>query len=419
LSTGSWLGDWLQSEGIPSTSQLDRALKDMEVRKRLWSAAAEVPYTTVPLPQLTGPAILAGKAIDLSGELDCCLAWDCRQRDIDSLFSKVWHYFDNIVLVGPSAANIRQAIEDDNEDWALLKTRADAQLLFYLRDVGAEEMVLFREKPPACLEHMAEHARSVGIGNVDDLIETEARRLASGARIKVQPHDDHLDYSLNHDLLEHRRWGAVPLTEDEREVELAACRDVAADFAAHLTSDMRAACALRLPLGAVVNIHGDMLARIQGGILAEDVAFNLEFPVLRGISPRDLLILRQDEHESFEVFRNALRKAIEERIARTKDPQAVISEIQRDLIAPALADISLRLRRAEESLNSKHRINIALGVISVACGLLGDPSLAVAFTAATAVGAATVESKAIDDKRAIALSEMYFLWKAKEMSNRH
>ena len=163
FTTDTWFTEWIQSEGITSPTEVDLALRDGNVRTRLWDAATDVPYATRSLPASTDTSVLAGAAMDLSGQLDCCLAWECRQRDIDRLFSKVWHYFDRVVIVGPSAYVIRSAHESGNEDWAIAKVKADAQLLFYLRDAGAESMMVFREKPPACVDHITDRAESVGI----------------------------------------------------------------------------------------------------------------------------------------------------------------------------------------------------------------------------------------------------------------
>jgi hypothetical protein len=412
----NWLRDWMQSENVASLKQLDRALKDDRARKRLWDLAEQVPYTTEPLPPLTGPTVLAGTGMDLSGRLDSCFGSNCRQHDIERLFSKVWHYFDHIVIVGPSAQAARENLRNDMEDRALLKVRADAQLLLYLSDVGAEDMVFFREKPPACIqEHFKKHARNVGIRSVNKLVEIEAMRLLPNAHIIVEEHDGHWDYALTHEDLEHKRWGAVPKLQGGDDIRLAVCRDVATSFAAYLTSDIRTARSLRVPLGSSARIHGHMLSRIRTGLMpatAGNVAFDLDLPVLHGVSPKDLLALRRDEHESFEKFRTNLRRAVEERLAYSSDVQRVESEIQQDLINPALNEISLRLRKAEEAFQRKNRINISLAVLSIACGLLGEVGLATVFAAATTASAVAAEAKIIEERRDIALEEMYFLWKA-------
>ena len=99
------------------------------------------------------------------------------------------------------------------------------------------------------------------------------------------------------------------------------------------------------------------------------------------------------------------------------DAENVALEIRRDVIDPALNDISLRLRRAEESLRTKHLVSIGLSSLSIACGLLGDASLAAGLFAAAVAGAGVIENKGIEDRKEVSLSDMYFLWKASQLGN--
>jgi hypothetical protein len=82
-----WLYDWIDTFEITDLSQARNLLKDAGLRKDLQKRAAEVPFTIEEIPQDDGPSIVAGQAIDLSGQLDC-LHWDCLRKQVDKLFSR-------------------------------------------------------------------------------------------------------------------------------------------------------------------------------------------------------------------------------------------------------------------------------------------------------------------------------------------
>src|SRR6266516_2514703 len=97
-----WLYDWIDTFEIRESGHAEKFIKDAGLRKDLQKRAAEVPFTVEAIQPSDAPTIVAGQAIDLSGQLDC-LHWDCVKKQVDKLFSNVWHYFDRIVVVGPSA----------------------------------------------------------------------------------------------------------------------------------------------------------------------------------------------------------------------------------------------------------------------------------------------------------------------------
>jgi hypothetical protein len=147
-----------------------------------------------------------------------------------------------------------------------------------------------------------------------------------------------------------------------------------------------------------------------------DVAFHLSLPILEGIEPELLLRIRHDEHDHFEAFRTKLRLAIKERLERTDEPDAadVALEIRRDVIDPALNDIERRLKAARKLMQRKARLNLGLGSLVTSCGVLtANPIITGAGVAAMIGTSVTAGNKYLEEKRDIALSDMYFLWHTK------
>jgi hypothetical protein len=316
--------------------------------------AASEPYTTEQLPTSDDEGtILAGRAIDLSGSLDC-LGWECIQKNVDELFNRIWHYFDRIVVVGASAHQIPQEFE--SEARVPLHLPAYIRLLLYLREIGAERFLLFRQKPPACTEHLKQHLAEVGIQNLENDAESVVPSLASEGIIKTSIHDSHIHYAFSHPEFEHTVWGSVS-NDIEGDLSEAVARSVVRRYLAALVSDLRTARMLNCPLGSSVRFHERLLAENKPIFGADDVAFSLELPIVQGLDLRTLLKLRTDERPAFDRFRRALATAIKEKLSTDgqSDPRRIAKEIRKDVLEPALSEIELRLRATADSLRKKDR----------------------------------------------------------------
>jgi hypothetical protein len=71
-----WLYEWLDNLGVGSYRQAEKVLRDPVALADLRERAALVSHRTDSLDANGSPTIVAGRGIDLSGDLDC-LAWDC------------------------------------------------------------------------------------------------------------------------------------------------------------------------------------------------------------------------------------------------------------------------------------------------------------------------------------------------------
>jgi hypothetical protein len=388
------------------------ALADLRER----AASASVPHSAEKLPLCDGPTLVAGRAIDLSGHLDC-LDWDCVQKQVEVLFNHVWHYFDRVVVVGPSPHEISSSLNNHEMPIHLLTY---IRLLLYLREIGAQELLLFRQKRPPCQLHLMQHLREVGIESLEEQTESLVPRLADEAKIQVAPHDGHTDYAFSHPQFEHTVWDAVA-PGAESDLRGAIARAVVRKYLAALASDLHAARTLSCPLGSTIRFHGCLMTGGGAGSPTDQVAFELELPVVKGLDLRTLLKIRRDEKLSFERFRRALVTAIKDRLATGVhvDAKKIAREICKDVLEPALAEIESRLKGTTKSLRGKGAATLAISSIPAIYGLHSASPLLIAAGLTPAVNSLTnAVHRYIEERRDVALSDMFFLWQAQRHAER-
>jgi hypothetical protein len=102
MSNQHWLLQWLDSYAVTSPRQADELLNRPHALSILREEVEAIRYHAPMINDQRGHSIVAGSEIDLSGELSCS-NWECIKRQVDTLFSSVWHYFDRIIVAGPSA----------------------------------------------------------------------------------------------------------------------------------------------------------------------------------------------------------------------------------------------------------------------------------------------------------------------------
>lgn len=413
-----WLYDWIDTFEITDFSQAEKLIKNAGLRKDLQKRAADVPFTVDKISLRDAPNIVAGQAIDLSAELDC-FHWDCLKQQVDNLFNRVWHYFDRVVVVGPSAHRFSRLLDQDVRPEVVERLITYVRLLLYIRKIGAESLFVFRQKRPPCEVHFEDHMREVGLDPELMLANHLVEQLANRAEISAEPHEGHLDYTFNHPEFEHTVWGGVEKDAAKTDVQLrhAVTISVLKKYLSSLASDIHSSRVLNSPLGSTVYLHGQLLKIIKAGLNEADVAFEVRLPVLQGVQPEVLLKLRQDEQPYFERFRQSLRLAIKERLDHrgSGDATKIADEIRRDLLNPALNDIELRLETAKATLTKKIGVSVTLGALVTSCGLLTANPFLVAAGATPAVGyTIAAGQKFIEETRDIALSDMYFLWQAQQ-----
>jgi len=416
-----WLYRWIDEYGVESAEDLDALLRPNSAAvARLSEMVAAEEWTALPPYEGSQPAIVAGLGIDLSGDLEC---WhhECQIRQVDKLFGRVLHYFGEIVVAGPPAHEFVESLDGGSDEDTLRKIGEHARALLYLRAAGAEDMVSFVQKPPACEVHYRQHAEEAGISELMARAGEWVDHLEAGGRVgALDAHEDHWHYRFDHPDMEHTVWGTLVLPGGRTEATIRdVCEAVFGRYSAHLVSDLSAAKQLGLPLGAGVHMHEDALSGWSRSRTIEDVAFHLQLPVLDELPIADIVRVRQDEMEFFHNFRHALSIAIEDRLSADASSQAVAGEIGRDVIEPELARIAARLRAAETTFKRKAGASVAVGALATTVGVvIGAPLVVVAGAAAVGTSL-TAAHKYFDDKESVELSDMYFLWRLEEVAAGH
>lgn len=413
--TKYWLREWMDAHGINDLAAAEQALQDTRRRADLFERARGGDDTTAPIVGDSETTVLAGRVIDLSGELDV-YAWDFLKRRVDELFSRVWHYFDRIVVVGVQAQYFTHEWHEPGElnRRILLYVR----LILYLRSIGAEGMLLFRRKPHVDEEELDASNAPAPLLTPEAERDFLIRLTAFDRIVHLRPHGNHFHYQYNWERLDHSVWGAAwgeleKLTQEQVAERVAQC--VLRRFAAHLESDVSASRQLGCALGVTLPFHCDIAELVApASPSASQVAFDLDLPVLSGVHPADLLALRRDEHDAFVAFRAALRRAMTERLdaAEHRSTHDVAREIQRDVIEPAIGEIRRRLAAAERALARKASLRIALGGLATSCGLIAGIPLLTATGVGTVLTALGPLDTFSDERKQVAVSEMYFAWRA-------
>jgi len=192
------------------------------------------------------------------------------------------------------------------------------------------------------------------------------------------------------------------------------------DYLLGWAGDLYLSRELSLPVG-ISNPLQSRVLHLSGPRQAEgEIVFKLQLPVINGLAPKDLLAIRESEHDAFEAFRSSLRMAIRERLSvGGSEPSNVAQEISQDVIQPALNNIERRLASAQSVLSRKHGLTSTLTAFGAVCGFMGHIELAGALFVASAVSAVDSEKKMVEDKATIESSDMYWLWKVKHEGHKN
>jgi hypothetical protein len=408
-----WLFDWIDAHGIKKSRQLEILLRDAGARADLVRRATN-PYSDGAETLGTQDAtIIAGRPLDLSGQLDC-MHWLCIKKQLDNLFTHVLHYFDHIVVAAADARLVEACDRSQPNPLAIESLLGHIRILLYIREIGAEELFVFRPKPHFCELHMAESLKESGM---TDTIAQKIQDLTRDARVTVNIHDNYIDYTFTHPAFDHDIHGLITGKRDvsDSDLEQRVVKDILMNYLAAISSDMAAAKLWNAPL-ATTRYHWGLLDWTTRSHVRDEIAFHLDLPILHQISPKDLLKLRRDHHEHFEKFRQSLRNAIRARVqtAENSRSEEIAREIKQDLIEPALADIGARLAQARRSLAKKSGASLVVGSLGTICGLILSNPLAVAAGLAPSVTTAlNAFQKYVDDRSNIHLSDMYFLWEVR------
>lgn len=429
-----WMQAWLREHGIGDRSELHKLTDKPGMVRELVSYAEEIVDESIdPLPEKSSQAIVVGKTLDLSGDLDCC--YICLDEQLNRLVERSWPYFDQLVLRGLAPEKVMKYAQI-SEDVVTGLILAHAQILFRIEEVGLSPLLIFRPKPVACSMHYQEHAEEAGIVSIIPRSKEIVEGFISQGKVKTfEIYGDQVHYRFTHPDLPHYvenyfRPKRIPNSSDDAKVLPLVARDVFSVCSAHLVSDVSCARTLQAPLVTEVRVLREMLASgAEHGHLwsrrsasaktvrtprsVEEIVFDLEFPIIRGGNISDVLALREDQYESFERFRETIRQAVQERLnADPADSFDIAREIERDLIIPGLNEIEQKLHEAQRALGSKTSLSLSVGSVATTVGLLSHVPLLAGTGFAVVATAVQHAAKYFDDRREVKMHDLYFLWRA-------
>jgi hypothetical protein len=411
-----WVREWLRENHIESLKDATDLLPKYKVLDTLRQRASDfaAAWGRAELSRGRGPLILAGTGVDLWGGRMVCPGPSCMRNQVDTLLKHVWHYFDKVVVDDALTMLLVEDWEGSKAD--LIRTIAEVLApLLYLVEIGASDYVEFRPKY-RCQLHWAQHAEEQGLGHAVELRdELIAEVMSRGVFYRKAGADGDDVYCM--DDPEAEVTVTLPVAgRSDKELKKSLAETVFEEYMVDLVADVGAARCNDLPLGSVLAFPGRILQMSRPASVA-DVVFQLQLPVIEGISARDLIAVRDQESEYFERFRAALRHAAQERIAqapRGATSATIANEITADVIGPELERIGSRLAASESSLVKKTGVGLLLGTVATTCGLLyGAPEVALSAGTGTVVAAtAAAALKYLETREDVSLSDMYFLWKA-------
>ena len=413
-----WVYTWLDSHRIRSIRELRASLASTDTINELKQAAALVVESwRTSRVEARPSSLIAGAGIDLSGRLDCH-ATSCIRAQIDRLFRRAWHYFQTIVARDAIAEDLVLHQNCPDED---LRERLPPhfEAVLMVRELGAEGLVEFLPRVPACYEHWRQHAAEAGIGDIADNEDEIVDRLLRETDIVLEREGDVVCCILNNPDFSHTQWVDFKQREFQGETEQGikhkALQQVVRTFLVNLTADVNAAKKYSGAFGSTIPMFQKLLA--NRGEKVSDVAFELELPVLNGLSTAQLLEVRSEYEDTFTRFRKRLGTFLEECIRQGITGAADIqAKLKADLVDGELEELKVSLKNAEASLKLKSAYALTLGslvaIIGTTTGIVTPP---VAFSLATTVSATSLSpgvSRYVDDMVKIKSDDLYFLLQA-------
>lgn len=423
-----WLLSWMNEFDVQNGEQALERARFPGALQRLYDLAKKENETYGKYVYQNSPSsIVGGSGLDLGERGSVCGHPECRTKFLDRELIQILHYFDYIVMEGPSSQEYVRAFEDGGEksveNLMIYKLDWDVESLSYARRSGAVDYTYFIPKPNAfCQSHFTVHAQELGVAELADLknVRELARKIAREGSVRIQKSSVENRWSYK---IVHPSMGELPLlimsgkSAPPRHV---AVETVLRDEISNMVSDLAASKMLGVPLAAAV--RPAVFGKGNGSSLnvtVDQVAARLQIPFIEGLRAYDFLKLREESWEEFARFRASLTVAIKESVEKAGDasPDEIATKVRRDFIEPAIADIVRKLKANRKLTIIKSAAGLSVGAAVAAVGsLTAMPLLLAAGVTAAATPLAQVY-KHFDDKRDIELSDCYFLWKAARVSD--
>ncbi|MEZ7131383.1 hypothetical protein ACBR40_39135 [Nonomuraea sp. AD125B] len=412
-----WLYSFIDEYSIKSSDDFHRAMHFPGPIKRLEELAQAAATDRLCMPTMPEGAILAGRGIDMSGEVGC-FGYECVRHDVDLSYARILTYFDYVVAEGVAPASFLSELEGiAKKDVGRLFYRVGEaiKMLLYFRNEGIDKHVLFQSKGLAlCEKHSKELRESPKPAPYlpRDVVDKAISRLAAEAKVAARWSNGAWYFDVEHEFFSDPARMSMKGKKSKRPSREEVAKSIVDYYSFLMQSDVSTASRLRLPLAQAFRASwmGGKSKPVDHSSL---VALNLRLPVPESVSLGDLVKLRNDERECFQVFRSALSSAITEQIGRRESaaPDEIAKAVTREYIEPAIADIDRRLRINQKLLARKSGTSIAVGTAVASAGVMSSMPLVLATGVAAGATVLTHIYKYFDERGAVETSDMYFLWK--------
>lgn len=423
----SWMYDWIDEFELQKDADVERALKSPRVVARLHELAEFELEDTTPKrgENWTDLTVVAGQGFNLSGHTTCT-SFGCKKLEIDDAVSKMWHYFDRIVVSGPMPSEIRDNIEDTPSEAIESLHRSildDVRTLNYVRKIGALKKIVFRaDSWTHCYSCTRRSAIDLGL-KVAASGKTRRKmveQIASEAKISQKFVLGGWDVCVSHPLMPHPMYYTFRNRVSKHQV----ASYIFDKYSGGSVMDYVKARTLNYPLAT--SAHTAWLRRpgqSNSSAIEERagrVALNLQMPTLAGLQAQEVIAFLEDNGPEFYRFQSALRTAVFEATSRldTKSDKEIADSIIREFIEPELMEIDTSLRNANKTFSKKLTAGFTIGSAVTTVGLMGAMPLVVG--AGLAAGATVLPQlyKLWDDRDSVKTSDMYFLWNLRRKHGR-
>ncbi|WP_410811144.1 hypothetical protein [Micromonospora sp. 067-2] len=392
--------------------------------EQLATERASLNYSHVPL---TG-SVVAGTGLE-TVQAGTCGALACRRPSLDADLGSLLHYFDYVVMQGPSArdyTDLSEAIKNpDERPVAIHMAVREMECLLYLRSTGISNHIIFANKPSCfCDHHFKDHAAALGLAEMADRerIAKMAKRLSRAGLVRVEQRQPRDWYGYISEPLFFgsigKRYRRKTAPKKAAVAEEILRRDLMA-----VVFDAAAAQMMGLPMAsmAVPQYFDRDSESSRPRLTVDEVATQLKVPILSSLTTKQIVELRERESAHFEAFRAALREAVATTLEKipAASPQLIGELAWQEQLKPALADLERRISASRSSLWQSSSSGLVLGVAATTVA-----SVVTAPWAAAMLGAAVATTLPVNqiseyfkERKQVNVSPMYFLWKAKKAQN--
>lgn len=299
----AWLLQWMDEYGVENVGDAWPTLLDDDAAQRIRDLAREARRPPGGL-SVRGAGVVAGGALNLSGAMTCS-STTCTLQRVDELFARLWHYFDTIVVAGPTPLDLRS-------NFGLGPTAARSWLerqiavLLHVRRLGLDDGLVFSPIPALCEEHWRQHAEEAGLLAVVDDADMMIEHIATSGELVVRDGPEGKEGLFKHPFFgeEDLGWRVAVLDAEEETLRRHVAESMYRSYSASLVSDLHKSRRLNLPLASTVR-H---VAQPQP--TEAQVAMELEIPVLHGLPPQAAVELASDFPDELDAFRLRLRAAV-------------------------------------------------------------------------------------------------------------